>query len=96
MDVNMPELDGFDLAAMIRQHPRCQKIAIIFVSAVHFTDRDRLRGYESGAVDYVSVPVSNPQILRGEDRCLPRPLPQVGGIGAAEPFARASGDRADR
>ena len=65
MDVNMPELDGFDLAAMIRQHPRCQKIAIIFVSAVHFTDRDRLRGYESGAVDYVSVPVV-PEILRAK------------------------------
>ncbi len=65
MDVNMPELDGFELAAMIRQHPRCQKTAIIFVSAVHLTDWDRLRGYESGAVDYVSVPVV-PEILRAK------------------------------
>jgi signal transduction histidine kinase/ActR/RegA family two-component response regulator len=48
---------------MIREHPRHQRAAIIFVSAVHMTDIDRLRGYESGAVDYVSVPVE-PQILR--------------------------------
>ena len=41
IDVNMPELDGFELAAMIRQHPRCQQTAIIFVSAVHLTDLDR-------------------------------------------------------
>ena len=54
---NSPELDGFELAESIRQHPRYQKTAIIFVSAVHLTDLDRLKGYESGAVDYVSVPV---------------------------------------
>ena len=64
-DVCMPDLDGYELAAMIRQHPRCQKTAIIFVSAVHLTDLDRLRGYESGAVDYVSVPVV-PEILRAK------------------------------
>ncbi len=57
MDVSMPELDGFQLAAMIRQHPRFQNTAIIFVSAVHLTDLDQLRGYEHGAVDYISVPV---------------------------------------
>ena len=45
MDVSMPELDGFQLADMIRQHPRFQKIAIIFISAVHLTDLDRLKGY---------------------------------------------------
>src|SRR5271166_2199875 len=57
MDVSMPELDGFELAAMIRQHPRFQRTAIIFISAVHLTDLDRLKGYEHGAVDYISVPV---------------------------------------
>src|SRR5205814_8340516 len=54
MDVSMPELDGFELAEMIRQHPRFQKTAIIFISAVHLTDVDRLKGYERGAVDYIS------------------------------------------
>src|ERR1700687_4870962 len=57
MDVSMPELDGFELATMIRQHPRFQRTAIIFISAVHLTDLDRLKGYEHGAVDYISVPV---------------------------------------
>src|SRR6202023_3693103 len=57
VDVCMPELDGFQLAAMIRDHPRFQKTAIIFISAIHLTDVDRLRGYEMGAVDYVPVPV---------------------------------------
>jgi len=65
MDVSMPELDGFELAEIIRQHPRYQKTAIIFVSAVHLTDLDRIRGYQSGAVDYVSVPVI-PEILRAK------------------------------
>src|SRR6202167_536844 len=57
MDVSMPEMDGFELAHMIRQHPRFQKTAIIFISAVHLTDLDRLKGYQLGAVDYISVPV---------------------------------------
>jgi CheY-like chemotaxis protein len=50
MDVSMPELDGFQLAELIRQHPRFQKIAIIFISAVHLTDLDRLKGYQRGAI----------------------------------------------
>ena len=65
MDVSMPDLDGFELAEMIRQHPRFQKVAIIFISAVHLTDLDRLQGYQRGAVDYISVPV-NPELLRAK------------------------------
>lgn len=67
MDVSMPDVDGFELAEIIRQHHRYQKTAIIFVSAVHMSDLDRLRGYESGAVDYVSVPVV-PELLRAKVR----------------------------
>jgi two-component sensor histidine kinase/DNA-binding response OmpR family regulator len=65
VDVCMPELDGFQLAAMIREHPRFQKTAIIFISAIHLGDMDRLRGYEMGAVDYVPVPVI-PEVLRAK------------------------------
>src|SRR5277367_6064085 len=65
MDVSMPEVDGFELAQMIRQHPRFQKTAIIFISAVHLTDLDRLKGYKQGAVDYISVPVV-PELLRAK------------------------------
>ena len=65
VDVCMPDLDGFQLAAMIREHPRFQKTAMIFISAIHLTDMDRLRGYEMGAVDYVPVPVI-PEVLRAK------------------------------
>ncbi len=65
VDVCMPDLDGFQLAAMIREHPRFQKTAMIFISAVHLSDMDRLRGYEMGAVDYVPVPVI-PEVLRAK------------------------------
>src|SRR6201984_3653957 len=56
MDVSMPEMNGFELAEMIRDHPRFRRTAIIFISAIHLTDLDRLKGYERGAVDYISVP----------------------------------------
>jgi signal transduction histidine kinase len=65
LDVSMPGMDGFETAAMIRGHPRSAQTPIIFVTGVHLTDLDRLRGYEMGAVDYVSVPVI-PEILRGK------------------------------
>src|SRR5581483_8535734 len=65
MDVSMPDIDGFQLADMIREHPRFQKTAIIFISAVHLTDVDRIKGYERGAVDYISVPVI-PELLRAK------------------------------
>jgi len=67
VDVCMPDLDGFELAAMIREHPRFQKTAIIFVSAIQVTDLDLLRGYQAGAVDYVPVPVV-PDLLRAKVR----------------------------
>jgi PAS domain S-box-containing protein len=67
IDVSMPDLDGFELAQMLREHPRYEKTAIIFVSAIHLSDVDRIRGYETGAVDYVPVPVI-PEILRAKVR----------------------------
>src|SRR5215813_12241568 len=67
VDVCMPELDGFELAAMIRGHPRFQATALIFVSAVQVADIDLLRGYAAGAVDYVPVPVV-PELLRAKAR----------------------------
>src|SRR3569833_2387575 len=67
IDVCMPELDGFELAAMIRQHPRYQKTALIFISAIHLSESDYLRGYDAGAVDYVPVPVV-PELLRAKVR----------------------------
>jgi len=65
IDVCMPELDGFELAAMIRDHPRFQRTSIIFVSAMPQTELDRLRGYRYGAVDFLQVPIV-PEILRSK------------------------------
>jgi two-component sensor histidine kinase/DNA-binding response OmpR family regulator len=65
IDVCMPDLDGFQLAAMIREHPRFRQTAIIFISAIFLSDLDSLRGYEMGAVDYVPVPIV-PEVLRAK------------------------------
>ena len=67
IDVVMPEFNGFELAAMIREHPRFRRTALIFVSAVQASEPDLLRGYEAGAVDYVPVPVI-PELLRAKVR----------------------------
>jgi PAS domain S-box-containing protein len=65
IDVFMPQIDGFQLAAMIREHPRFEKLAIIFVSGVQIADSDHMRGYAIGAVDYVTVPVVS-EVLRAK------------------------------
>ncbi|WP_158748692.1 ATP-binding protein [Acidobacterium sp. S8] len=64
-DVSMPGIDGFQLADMIREHPRFQKTAILFISAIHLSDIDRIKGYQRGAVDYLSVPIV-PEVLRAK------------------------------
>jgi PAS domain S-box-containing protein len=65
LDVVMPEIDGFETARLMREHPRLEKIPIIFVTALSTSDLDRLRGYELGAVDYVFAPIV-PEILRAK------------------------------
>ena len=65
LDVNMPGMDGFETAGMIHEHPRFEKTPIIFVTAVNVSELDRMRGYDLGAVDYVTVPVI-PEILRSK------------------------------
>jgi DNA-binding NarL/FixJ family response regulator len=67
IDVVMPDLDGFELAAMIRAHPRFQKSAIMFVSALALSDINKVKAYELGAVDYVPIPVV-PELLRAKVR----------------------------
>jgi signal transduction histidine kinase len=65
LDVSMPDMDGFEAARLIHNHPRFEKTPIIFVTGVHVTELDRLKGYKVGAVDYVSIPVV-PEILRSK------------------------------
>ena len=75
LDVQMPEINGFELAAMIRQHPRYQQTAILFLSGMHLTPQDMLKGYEYGAVDYLTVPIV-PELLRGRSPRVRGLLPQ--------------------
>jgi len=65
LDVKMPNMDGFETAALIRQRPRFEKTPIIFVTGYNTTDLDRLKGYELGAVDYLFLPVV-PQVLKAK------------------------------
>ena len=65
LDVSMPEMDGFETAELIHAHPRFEKTPIIFVTGIHVSELDRLRGYKAGAVDYVAIPVV-PEILRSK------------------------------
>jgi signal transduction histidine kinase len=65
LDVSMPEMDGFETARTIHGHPRFEGTPIIFVTGIHLSELDRLKGYEVGAVDYVYVPVV-PEILRSK------------------------------
>jgi signal transduction histidine kinase len=65
LDINMPEMDGFETAAMIRGRPRFERIPIIFVSAYNTTDIDRLKGYDLGAVDYLFLPIV-PEVLKAK------------------------------
>ncbi|MBL8266398.1 response regulator [Steroidobacter sp.] len=65
LDVNMPGMDGFETARTIREHPRWERTPIIFVTGVNISELDQLKGYEVGAIDYISVPVV-PEILRSK------------------------------
>ena len=65
LDVNMPGMDGFETAAMIRQRQRSETTPIIFISAVNDTENHVSRGYSIGAVDYILTPVV-PEILRAK------------------------------
>jgi len=65
LDVQMPRMDGFELARKIREMPENQFTPIIFISAI-FTDPDSIsKGYVTGAVDYLTKP-ANPNILRSK------------------------------
>jgi PAS domain S-box-containing protein len=65
LDVNMPQLDGFQTAKLIRGRPRCEKTPIIFMTAVNDLESGTARGYSLGAVDYIHLPVA-PAVLRAK------------------------------
>jgi signal transduction histidine kinase len=65
IDVQMPGLNGFDLAELMRGNERTRRIPIIFVTAGNADSQRRFRGYEAGAVDFIYKPIE-PDILRSK------------------------------
>src|SRR3954469_25306394 len=67
LDVQMPGMDGFEVARYAREHPATREIPIIFLTAMHSSDENLLRGYGTGAVDFLFKPI-NPEVLRAKVR----------------------------
>jgi two-component system sensor histidine kinase/response regulator len=67
LDVQMPEMDGFEVARYARDNPTTREIPIIFLTAMHSSDENQLRGYGTGAVDFLTKPI-NPEVLRAKVR----------------------------
>jgi signal transduction histidine kinase len=65
LDIRMPEISGLELAQLIKERKRTRDIPILFLTAHLSEERDVLRGYDVGAVDYLTKPV-NPDILRSK------------------------------
>jgi signal transduction histidine kinase len=65
LDVKMPDMDGYETAALIRQRPRSEHTPIIFVTAHDASEAGRSRGYSLGAVDYIYAPVV-PEVLKAK------------------------------
>jgi diguanylate cyclase (GGDEF)-like protein len=67
LDVNMPDMDGFEVAALLGEAEQLRETPIIFVTAAYADDLNRLKGYHSGAVDYIAKPI-NDVILQSKVR----------------------------
>jgi two-component system, sensor histidine kinase and response regulator len=67
LDVNMPDMDGFETAALIRQRPKFEHTPILFITGYNTTDIDRVKGYDIGAADYIFLPVI-PEVLKAKVR----------------------------
>jgi signal transduction histidine kinase len=65
MDVNMPNLNGFETAALIYEREKLKHIPIIFITANNYGDDNIFKGYRAGAVDYIYKPI-NPDLLRAK------------------------------
>ncbi|MFX9069692.1 response regulator, partial [Acinetobacter baumannii] len=59
LDVNMPEMDGFEVAALLCEESRTKNTPIIFVTAAYADDLNRIKGYTFGAVDYIAKPIND-------------------------------------
>src|ERR1041384_6676594 len=65
MDVKMPNLNGFEAAALIYEREKLRHIPIVFITANNYGEENVFKGYRSGAVDYIYKPI-NPDLLRAK------------------------------
>ena len=65
LDVQMPEMDGFEVANMMRKNKKTANVPIVFLTAISKEDKYIYKGYQAGAVDYLCKPL-NPTILRAK------------------------------
>ncbi len=63
LDVQMPDMDGFEVASMLADEERTRDMPIIFVTAAFSDDMNRLKGYRHGAIDYIAKPVNDAILL---------------------------------
>ena len=83
LDAQMPGMDGFETAKHVKQRERTRHIPILFLTAADYDPHMAFRGYQAGAVDYITKP--RPPGLRGEGA-------RVGGEGGKEPSREDTGD----
>jgi two-component system NtrC family sensor kinase len=65
LDVQMPEMDGYEVARHVRMHPATREVPIIFATATHGGNENILKGYDSGAVDFLLKPI-DPEVVRSK------------------------------
>src|SRR5215217_3434859 len=65
MDVQMPDMNGFETATLIYERQKLRHIPIIFITANNYGDENIFKGYQAGAVDYIYKPI-NPDLLRAK------------------------------
>ncbi len=63
LDVQMPDLDGFETAALIRSRKKTQQIPLVFLTAAYKTEEFKQKGYAIGAADYLTKPIDTPQLI---------------------------------
>ena len=95
LDVQMPGMDGFQTAELIKRRERTRHVPIIFLTAISKDAEHIFRGYEAGAVDYLMKPFE-PEHPAGEGRRLHRPLAEDGRDPAAGRAAQGAGDQSAR
>ncbi|MEF8770142.1 response regulator [Candidatus Accumulibacter contiguus] len=89
LDVQMPEMDGFEVCERLSANPQTADTPVIFITAAHNSPEDRIHGYRTGATDYLAKPI-NDQLLRAKTRVFLRLYQQNRALQAALEAAKVA------